>query len=338
MSLDSKVALILNPKAGGFFSGSRKKKFSELSGVHIFKPTCEEEANDNAIQIIEEGITVVATGGGDGTIYHTWNSIHNALNKYPGKTHPKYKLLRMGTGNALANLVKASANLDKFLEFLKISNHGYTPLPVEHKIPLIKIAANYDSREIKQSHFSFAGVGWDALILENYNQMKKNTNGIIRNVPGYLLAGLTGLTQVLAGKKSNVRVTSENVHKIISEIEIEEVPYLELNDVNMGGVSNVVEYGHNFRAFPYANRGTNKMNLRVITGSPRTNGAKLLLNAYSVWKGTYKPEFVLDYLVEKVKFTYTGLGKSTPAQTAGESLGNIESLHCQTTKLVIEVI
>ena len=346
--INGPAALILNGSARSV----RQKLVEEYKAqfgdrITIFTPQCKSEGKEIAHEIVEDKFGLVVTGGGDGTLYGIVNSIDRVLEARGNNgAHPVYAAKRHGTGNSIANQTGANKHPNQ-LEVLLDSDE----VPIR-QIPLIKATVDKQNEEQDISYFSFMGVGWDALIVNEYNTIKKKTKGKIPGVVGYPMAAVSAFFSVLRGEKTDIEVfpTTENVYSISAEgsavvANIEPGRSFigeEKGPINVAGVGTVPDLGFGFKAFPYALLAEEMglMQLTMITGGPRTTGGKLLLpwNSYKIWKGKLRADCVNYFLVDGVRLEYTGNGVGADAEIAGDGFGKILGMTCTRSQKKMNVV
>src|SRR5580692_4483219 len=107
MSLSGhRVAVLLNPNAKRVSAAVRGAIANVVSPEDIFVSHSESEARRIARTVVARGYQTVFTGGGDGTFMGFLNKICDCV----GSTRlPRFGILRLGTGNALASHVGAAS-------------------------------------------------------------------------------------------------------------------------------------------------------------------------------------------------------------------------------------
>ena len=131
-----------------------------LSAGELFISRRVEEGRYIARTLVERGYGTVLLGGGDGTFTVMVSDIVREARRQ-GKVPPRFGLLRLGTGNALAWVIGATSakrgGLQVDLERLR-GDAGSRPIRLV---------------EVEEYLAPFAGFGIDALVLRDYERVKK---------------------------------------------------------------------------------------------------------------------------------------------------------------------
>src|SRR6266581_2606802 len=131
-----------------------------LSAGELFISRRVEEGRYIARTLVERGYGTVLLGGGDGTFTVMVSDIVREARRQ-GKAPPRFGLLRLGTGNALAWVIGAS----------QVKRGGLA-------VDLERLRGDAGSRpvrliEVEEYLAPFCGFGIDALVLRDYNRVKK---------------------------------------------------------------------------------------------------------------------------------------------------------------------
>src|SRR5689334_6504200 len=131
-----------------------------LSAGELFVSRRVEEGRYIARALVERGYGTVLLGGGDGTFTVMVSDIVREARRQ-GKVPPRFGLLRLGTGNALAWVIGASQ-----------AKRGGLQVDIE------RLRGDAGSRpvrliEVEEYLAPFCGFGIDALVLRDYNQVKR---------------------------------------------------------------------------------------------------------------------------------------------------------------------
>ncbi|HEX9296745.1 MAG TPA: diacylglycerol kinase family protein, partial [Polyangiaceae bacterium] len=157
-----------------------------LSAGELFISRRVEEGRYIARTLVERGYGTVLLGGGDGTFTVMVSDIVREARRQ-GKAPPRFGLLRLGTGNALAWVIGAS----------QVKRGGL-------KVDIERLRGDAGSRpvrliEVEEYLAPFCGFGIDALVLRDYNQVKQAiSRGPFRRLaPGPLAYFLSSTTKSL---------------------------------------------------------------------------------------------------------------------------------------------
>src|SRR6266436_3496125 len=131
-----------------------------LSAGELFISRRVEEGRYIARTLVERGYGTVLLGGGDGTFTVMVSDIVREARRQ-GKAPPRFGLLRLGTGNALAWVIGAS----------QVKRGGL-------QVDLDRLRGDAGSRpvrlvEVEEYLAPFCGFGIDALVLRDYNLVRK---------------------------------------------------------------------------------------------------------------------------------------------------------------------
>ncbi|MFH2005956.1 MAG: diacylglycerol kinase family protein [bacterium] len=292
------VAIVLNKNAKSVTAATQRmiKKLHPAADVYISES--KEHGTRIAQTIVDRGYRTVATGGGDGTFVQCLSDVYDYLEaKQTGQEPPRFFVLRLGTGNAVASAFGASAptryGLAKDLERAKQSVFS-RPLPVL-------------SVEGKLS--PFAGCGLDAHVLVDYFQSRNMllktpfkrlaTGGAgyaisvgTRTVPRYLLSALQEIrVRNVGGPAYRVKHQGRFLERIESGELLYEGPAM------LATASTIPYTGLNMRLFPYARMRDDKFQFRIS----RAGVFETLTALPRVWKGTYQSARIYDFLVDRIE-------------------------------------
>ncbi|MEE2959418.1 MAG: diacylglycerol kinase family protein [Myxococcota bacterium] len=191
-----KVAVILNQNARLVTKDLVGRCRGIVGSDNVFYSASLDEAEAISRELVQKGYGTVACGGGDGTLTGTINFIRKYVDeanrwrlsqseKFGNSQQllpmPRFAFLKLGTGNGIAPVVGARHPL-KDLKRLVSLVPGRS-----HYLPMIDVGGQY---------CFLAGLGYDSIILNDYNRMKNNTNhpllkSLMHSVLGYLFAAIT---------------------------------------------------------------------------------------------------------------------------------------------------
>jgi diacylglycerol kinase family enzyme len=268
-----------------------------LDAGDLFVSRRIEEGRYIARTIVERGYGTVLMGGGDGTFTVMVSDVVRQARR-AGKDPPRFGLLRLGTGNALAWVIGASA----------VKRGGL-------KVDIERLRADAGSRPIRLVEVEgylapFCGFGIDAVVLRDHSRVKKTLarGPLGRFVPGALTYAISCATRTLPGYVlraiPSVRVVNEGAeayrlgeHGDVVGAPIGTGEVIFEGSARFASVSTIPYYGFGFRCFPFADERPDRMNLRISTISPLA----LVANFPAIWRGDYDDRKVVsDFLVEEV--------------------------------------
>lgn len=291
-----------------------------------------DEGHEIARTIVERGYPTVLTGGGDGTFVQVVTWIREEADR-TGRPEPRFGMLRLGTGNALAWVLGAQ-----------------NPKGRGVATDLARMRKEAGSRPLRLLDVEglltpFAGLGVDAVALQHYNELKEKMSQIpiARRFATGGLAYLTSVTtrsipEYLIRAHPRVRIVNEggpalrlgvDGKPLGREIEKEEVLYE--GPTRMVAMSTIPYWGFGARIFPYANEREGLFSLRVVD----IGSLDVVLNIRSIWSGSYRSDRVHDFLVEAVRIEYE---RPMPLQIGGDPVGAKKVTHAAIADRPIRVV
>lgn len=252
---------------------------------------------------------LILSGGGDGTAVAIWNELR-AMNA----AIPPVGMLRLGTGNGLANVTgapTARAALERIAAL-----RGEAP-PIRR----------FRLLESEGRIAPFAGTGWDAEIVADFKawlaDMPPGFSQMNAGLRGYLNALFlrTIPRQIFGPGPAWVRAINlgDDAFTLDAEERLVPIPGAGKGAVLYEGPGSVAcaatttEWGFGFRAFPHAHRVPERLSVRVY-------GAKVLeatANMFKLWRGDRVPK-MHDFFTTGVRFE---LDRAVPFQIGGDLAG-----------------
>lgn len=272
------------------------------------------EADRIARTVVERGYRTVLTGGGDGTFVQMVTRI-SRLAREAGKARPRFGLLKLGTGNALAWVL---GNQDQ-------RNNGVVA-------DLGRLRTEGGSRALRLIDVEgvlspFAGLGLDAIALEHYGQTKellsrsKLTRPLSSGGLAYALSiGLRSTPEFLVRSHPHVRVVNEGGPCFLMGPDDKPLATFEKGAVLYDGPSRMVAmstvpyWGFGARIFPFADEREDRFSLRVTD----ITSLEVVRHIRAIFRGTYRNTTILDFLVESVSIHYD---EPMPLQVGGDVVG-----------------
>lgn len=310
------LVVVLNPNARAV--GARViRQLRELTSADaLLISESPEHAGLIARQIVQGGYETVLCGGGDGTFTRL---VSEVLALRPLR-RPAFGLLRLGTGNALANVLGAARPTARgFAADLRSARDRSRRVT----LPLLQVEGQLAP---------FAGVGLDALILEDYVSFKRS----IEDTPlqrlgtgplGYGLAiASRSLWRYLQAPLPTVVIRNEGVaaYRIDREGNLVGPPVgrgeeLYRGPVSLAAASTIPFYGFGLRLFPQADQLRDRFQLRI----GHVGAATLLANVPAIFRGSFADERVLDFACTAVSIDCDG---PTALQVGGDLVGRREQV------------
>ncbi len=315
-----RVAVVVNGRAKSVNAEVISTLDQILQGGDLFVSRSLDEADDIAEVLVARRYGTVLTGGGDGTFSVMVTKVFHAAQRN-GAPLPRFGFLRLGTGNALAHVVGASQ-----------AGHGGLAADIE------RLRRDAGSREIAlievgEQLAPFCGFGIDALVLKDYERLKRSVSGtplarLGTGKLGYALsAAIQSIPRSVVQRAADCRVINLGGACFrMGPGGPVECSSIGPGDVLFEGPARLVAaatipyYGYGFRAFPFAEERRDRMHLRVSNLSTYS----FLSNFRSIWRGEYhNPRLITELLVERVRVE---MDPRTPFQVGGDYAGEAAQL------------
>jgi len=310
----SGYAVLLNANAKLVNARVRKALERVVAPEDLFFSKSEMDALAIADTVVSRGYETVFTGGGDGTFVGWVNRILDRVALRSARA-PRFGLLALGTGNAVAEMVGSRPD-GHFANLVAFAN-GRSGL---RSLNLLTCGGR---------RTPFAGVGIDAAVLNDYRWLQgcladtglgKFASGIpgyalsiaLRSVPRHLLARRPCYCEIVNVGRPAFRLDARG-HQAGPAIGTGELLYA--GPCRMAAASTVPYYGFGLKVFPFAERRRGMLQLRVATHLPV---ASLLFNLPLVWSGEFSHPHLLDFHVERVSVRFE---RPMPLQVGGDAEG-----------------
>ena len=251
------------------------------------------QASKTVDRILSAGVyEVLFTGGGDGTIVYLMNAIEEriASGQLAREDAPPVGVLRMGTGNALATYLECRNVVDDLR-----SLSGGSPIVV------------YDMHMVSTSDglVPFAGFGWDATILNDYDSFKESVRetaveSVATGLGGYAASIVTrSIPSALGSDRKHARITANGPAVLIHPKTGDVLDEYLADDVIYEGVvdqlaaSTIPYWGFNVRMFPHCTKRPGFFELRCYHGGV----ANILKTVpFRFWSGDFEEHECADFL------------------------------------------
>jgi len=334
------VALILNRNAKGVNKKVEKKLMGIVGPAQTFVCCCEEDAEHALRKVMADSeCKVVVCGGGDGTV----TSLLNLMAKVRGDTaslasSPTMCVLRLGTGNALAYLTGAQKNYAEDLESLVQHLSAQENVPEIPTSTITLTAEGLPEDTPENTHCFFAGLGFDARMLQDYMWLRDKTKDnrfltkMFHNPLGYLVAlALRTLPATMRGEHVfHVKVTNlaDDAFAMDSRrgdwaIKYEKDQVLYEGETGIMSAGTVPFYGGGFRLFPFAGMRPGYAHIRLSNIHP----AVATFNIRPLWNGNYRNhKYIHDFLVKDVMIE---VDRPTPLHHSGAFMGTASKVRFQ---------
>lgn len=306
------IAVLLNGNARRVRPSLINKLSKHIPRENIYYSTTMEEAEKFCLEIYKKKYDMVFTGGGDGTLMNCVTQLQTLREQDNNpQSLPVIGVLHLGTGNAVASILRADSRVLPDLEQAQRGS-GFSIRP-QHWV-----LANGQQAP-------FAGFGYDSLILNHYRQLKQSTKNTMFSFLGhgglgyFLAISCMAIPEAMFRKRPQVEVINEGspayllgpTGKPVQEFAPGEVLYE--GEASLVGAGTVSCFGYQFRIFPFATTG-HQMNLRVANVS----ALEAVANLPSLWRGTWRHPRLYDFHVDRVRIRYK---EPQPLQVGGDAVG-----------------
>lgn len=251
----------------------------------------------------------ILAAGGDGSAIALLNALDRVVPS--GTAFPPVGAIPLGTGNAWAHALGAR-KLDGCVRALA-AHEG--PLPTRRY-------ALFDCDGVLTF---FGGCGWDAQVLDDFRQQveRSPSNRIAKSVWGYFTAMLTRTVPktILHGRPHViVENLGDDVYVIDSDRRLRRLEGARRGTILYEGMASVAggatcpEFGYGFKAYPFAERLLDSLNVRIYDRS----ALSAVTEIPKLWRGEHPLPGMHDWFVTNVRMTFS---RPVPLQIGGEAVG-----------------
>ncbi len=319
-----RAAFLLNENAKSVTQSLKKKLSLIVPKNDLYFCKDMDEAKKHVQKILDLRYSYIFCGGGDGTAVFVMNAIHTLGANLPEHLLPRIGVLKLGTGNALAKVLKAHSPIEDIKHVLL----GKTLKPL-----LISMVQTTDNKLAP-----FAGIGYDGEIMNDFDSIKNiffksPFRKFFTSFLGFSLAGIFKTLPRQFNKKPNKIIIKSNfeAYRIINTPKGDEEIFLPKGQDLYEGfapficIGTIPYVGYGFKMFPFASKRPGFMHLRVCEVPLQT----CLSNFYpAVWHGYFRHPKLYDFLVRDVDIISD---KALPYQFAGDAMGYKKHLYFQTS-------
>jgi len=328
------IAVLLNENARKVGRKVKKALSKTYPKVHLYTSKTIEEASVKVRELLHKGYERVICGGGDGTLVSFFSHLKEHIderrhNKGEEKKPPKIGILSLGTGNGCASSFGAT-NWKKTIGNIESQHYNLTPL---HLI------------ESEGMLFPFAGLGWDAAILNNYIETLRRYEGTkwekwAKSILGYLYATFVKTVPrellkyepiwcKVVNQGNEVYLASQS--RGVQPLTIKRGQTLYEGPINAVILGTTEFYGFNLKVLPFARAKPGFMHIRIA----HVKVLRAMMKTRTIWKGTAEMDGVYDYLVKDVELS---LSRPMPYQIGGDAMGYRSQMRFNISELVVELM
>ncbi len=322
---DTRVAVLLNANARKVSEKVIKSLSHVVPHEDLFVSRSMIDARRIAQTVIERRYPTVFIGGGDGSFMAYVNEILKQLelrNQYHFQKAPRFGVLKLGTGNAIASCVKASPlKGDKILDDVLRARAG--EVPGYRDLELLEV----DGRRAQ-----FAGLGVDAKMINDQAWAKRNFRagnfklsgpaayfwGIaLRTAPHYIAHSAMAEVEVTNGGKGPAYRLDRYGQQVGEPIAPGESMYR--GQVILAAAATIPYAGYEFHAYPFAGKRRGMFHFRLAS----LKTVEVITHLPSLWKGTWFPEGLKDWYASEVKVKFD---RPMPYEIAGDPEGERDEM------------
>jgi diacylglycerol kinase family enzyme len=301
----------------------------------LFVSRSLEEGQDIARTIVERGYPTVLTGGGDGTFVQmvTW------VARIAGELErplPRFGLLRLGTGNALAWVLGAQSKQNKHAKGVVAD---LARLRREGGSRLLRLL------DVEGLLTPFAGLGADAIALEHHHRTREQLDAVkwlkplaspavtyalsiaTRSVPHYLFGRMPSFRVINNGSPASRM--GQDGRPVGRDVKHGETIYE--GPATILAFSTIPYWGLGARAFPYADEREDRFSLRVVN----FGSLEVVTHIKEIWDGSYRSDRLHDFLVDDVIIE---CDTPTPLEVGGDVVGMRERTSAKLSTLPVRVV
>lgn len=310
-----RVAVIVNENARGV-RGRVIDDLQELVPPHdLYLSRSLDHSRQIAARVVERAYDTIVLGGGDGTFVQCLSDVA-AESRRRGQALPQVGVLRLGTGNALADCLGAS----------RPTSNG-----LAHDLGRARRAARpreLSLLEVDGKLTPFAGCGLDAQILEDLGIVSKIIDklagpltGAIGAAPRYAMTVATRSTPRFMLKQLpmiEVINTGEPVYpidwktgRVLEEAAIAKGEVVWRGRASIASCSTIPNFGLGMKMFPFCDAREGRFQLRTATAT----AYETIRNLPAVFRGEYRSPQLHDFLCTSVEMR---MERPVPVQIGGD--------------------
>jgi diacylglycerol kinase family enzyme len=304
-----RVVAVVNASARGLTAKLRVRLEQALPGNVRFTASLDE-ARSTIRAELRRGVDLLVLGGGDGTVVMGLTLIGEAARAF-GKREPVIAVLRMGSGNAIADTVAAS---DDVIDDLGRLARG---AGTRRTLPLL---------EVLGIRAPFVGMGVDAQLLEDQAAVGR----VVDRLPGARFVGggaryalsvaLRSVPRFAIGTRPSAIVTNLGAPALEMTKSGATGRSLPMGEELWRGQCTLVAgatipyFGFGLKMFAFAESRTNAFHLRCGDAGL----FEIMVNTPAAFRGQYFSDHVTDFMCDRVAIE---LDRESPIEAGGELLG-----------------
>ncbi len=331
-SAADRVAVVVNGNAKGVTEDLVEVLDQLVQSGDLFVSRSLEEGREIARTIARRGYPTVLTGGGDGTFVQMVSWVSEEADRL-GVGLPRFGLLKLGTGNALAWVLGAQNPKERgvFADLARLRKEGGSR-------PLRLL-------DVEGTLSPFAGLGIDAIALAHFSEVKaafQRTPILRRFATGGIAYAVSiigrSMPEYLVRPHPKVRIVNEG-HEAVrlgvdgqpvgAPIAAGEVIYE--GPSRMVAMSTIPYWGFGARIFPFADDREDRFSLRIVD----ITSFDVAVHIRKIWSGSYRSDRVHDFLVDRCSIHYE---EPMPLQIGGDPVGSRTAVHVALSPRPIQVV
>lgn len=313
-----RVAVVLNANARRVDAETMRWVRAVVPERDLFLSRSVEESPAIARHIVTSGFDAVLWGGGDGTFANGVAAMVDAT-RGTGRRLPEMGVLRLGTGNAIADAIGAGTATPKGLIDDLVRARG------------LRSPRHIAMLDIEGRPSLFCGFGLDAQILDDFGATVRTLErlGVADKLKSagaryFLAVAGRSLPRFIGSQRPEVVAINRGAPAIKVDVDgnpigapIPAGRVLWRGIATLASAGTIPFYGLGLRVFPHADRMPGRFQLRLADAS----AAHILANLPKIWKGRISSSHVHDFLVDEVELV---LSRPAPFQANGDLLGTRE--------------
>ncbi len=339
VTAEPKVAVLLNANARKVDARVVKALSHAVPEEDLFLSRSELDARRIVQSVLERGYRLVFTGGGDGTFVGFINEFLRQTEprgRFPGQPLPRFGVLKLGTGNALATFVHASST----------RGDGLLNDVVRARAGDVLGSRSMDLVMVDGQRTPFAGLGVDGKLLNDYIWVKENLGKgffkrvmtgsggyfsavAFKTVPHYLTHSTYVECEVLNGQAGEAYRLGQDGRAMGEPVAPGELMYR--GRLMMAGAATMPFYGYGLRMFPFAGQRRGMMHVRL----GRVHAANVLANLPRMWEGRWFPEGLHDFHAKEVTIRFA---RPMPFQVGGDAAGYRDEVKLSVAPESVEMV